>query len=55
MNSKYDYSINKNLHKLPNKLHLQACIDGGNIYRDRKKYNRKIKHKNRMMSDLGYE
>lgn len=55
MNSKYDYDINKRLHKLPNKMHLQACIDGGNIYKNRKKYNRKVKHKNRFMSDLGYE
>lgn len=55
MNSKYDYDINKKLHKLPNKMHLQACIDGGNVYKNRKKYNRKVKHKNRFMSDLGYE
>lgn len=55
MNSKYDYDINKRLHKLPNKMHLQACIDGGNIYKNRKKYNRKVKHKNRFMSDLGYD
>ena len=51
---KYKTITNKDLHKLPNKMHLQACIDGGNIFKNKKKYNRKIKHKGRIMQDLGY-
>ena len=54
MNTKCDYDINKRLHKLPNKMHLQACIDGGSIQRNRKKYNRKVKHKKSFMKELGY-
>lgn len=30
---------------LPNELHLAACIKGGNVYRNRKKYTRKGKAK----------
>lgn len=30
---------------LPNPMHLQACIEGGRIYRNKKKYTRKGKSK----------
>lgn len=37
--------VNKLRIHLPNEMHLQACIRGGNIFRDKKKYTRKEKHK----------
>lgn len=38
--------IDMNLLRLhtPNKIHLQACIRGGNVHRNKKAYTRKQKH-----------
>lgn len=30
---------------IPNPMHLQACIKGGRIFKDKSKYTRKQKHK----------
>ena len=40
---KYDWA-KEGLH-IPNKMHLDACIQGGNVYRNKKKYTRKGKEK----------
>lgn len=39
--------INLRKISLPNEMHLKACIKGGNVFRDKTKYSRKSKHKNR--------
>jgi len=36
---------------VPNEMHLQACIKGGSIYRDRTKYTRKEKHKMKALAN----
>lgn len=35
----------KHMSHLPNKVHLAACMEGGRIQRNRKKYTRKEKHR----------
>ncbi len=42
--------------KLPNPMHLDACRQGGNIYRNKKKYTRKGKEKfDYRKGDMNYE
>ena len=33
---------------IPNPMHLEACKKGGRIFRDKSKYTRKSKHKNKV-------
>lgn len=42
---KQTYKFEERSLKLPNPMHLDACRQGGNIYRNKKKYTRKGKGK----------
>lgn len=42
---KQTYRFEERSLKLPNPMHLDACRQGGNIYRNKKKYTRKGKAK----------
>ena len=42
---KQTYKFEERSLKLPNPMHLAACRQGGNIYRNKKKYTRKGKAK----------
>lgn len=45
MKSKEKKNMNQRLSSLPNPMHLAACIRGGTIQKNKKKYNRKAKYK----------
>lgn len=51
---KKNMKMEQRLCHLPNHMHLDACIQGGNIYRDRTVYSRKGKEKFNLKKELSF-
>lgn len=54
-NKKKNMTQEQRLAHLPNPMHLDACIQGGNVYRNKKKYTRKGKDRFDLKKETSFD